>query len=226
VSVGVAARLLYPDALRTVGGPDGGLDVSALGAVAEVKCWRRGRPVPAPVGRALRGVAWPGQQMLLFSTSGFTRPTVAWADSFPRVALFQLRSDGHAEGSTRTRGGSCWTHRSCRRSRCEGRICWRCGSRLVCLAVFVMNLVLLPRTVAAGLSLPAVVYYGWIFWVTTTMMAIGFRPGGVVPPESTRRGGAPAGSPRATRAATSLRSAGRPILRRPGRPRPGPVRPR
>jgi len=173
-----AWRLGYPDALRTVGGPDGGLDVHALGAVAEVKCWRRGRPVPAPVGRALRGVAWPWQQMLLFSTSGFTRPTVAWADTFPRVALFQLRLDGHVEG----------VNAHARRllldapflppfeMRGPDLLPVRIPIGLFCLAVFVMNLVLLPGTVAAGFSLPALAYYGCIFWVTATMTAMGLGP--------------------------------------------------
>jgi hypothetical protein len=87
-------RLGYPDALVTPVGADDGVDVSAFGAVAQVK-WT-GRPIGAPDVRDLAGSGKPGQARFFFSKSGYTQPALRWAADPERpVRLFVMGEDGN-----------------------------------------------------------------------------------------------------------------------------------
>jgi hypothetical protein len=88
-------RLGYRDARATAAGPDGGIDVASLGAVAQVKYWVNKR-VPLKDIQRLAGTAARGQVPLFFARYGYTRPALRWAENPEnRVRLFILQSDGN-----------------------------------------------------------------------------------------------------------------------------------
>lgn len=80
----------YTDAHCTPSGPDGGLDVIATQAVAQVKL--HGRPIGRPDLQKLYGAAL-GIQSLFFAAEGFTEEAVAWAASVD-MALFRFDRQG------------------------------------------------------------------------------------------------------------------------------------
>jgi len=87
-------RLGYPDALVTPVGPDDGVDVSACGAVAQVK-WT-GRPIGIRDVRDLAGTGKAGQARFFFSKSGYTKPALRWATDLEHpVRLFIMGEDGN-----------------------------------------------------------------------------------------------------------------------------------
>jgi len=77
-------------------GADGGLDVIAAGAVAQVKSVKAkvGRPVIQQTVGAARG-----RRCAVFARGGFTRQAIAWAET-AAAALFQFDHDGHIEAVT------------------------------------------------------------------------------------------------------------------------------
>lgn len=80
----------FPDARRTPAGTDGGIDVVAATAVAQVKY--QAAPVGAPVVQQLRGAAHGMDHALFYSSGGFTqaaRKAAAASD----VALFSFTTD-------------------------------------------------------------------------------------------------------------------------------------
>lgn len=79
-------QLGFGDAALTVGGADGGLDVTATGAAAQVKLYAKG-PIGGPVVQQLRGAATGLDWALFYSSSGYTRSAIEFADSAD-VALF------------------------------------------------------------------------------------------------------------------------------------------
>lgn len=84
----------YTDAALTGGGADGGVDVVAREAVAQVKA--EARPSGRPVVQQLAGVAWhENKQPLFFSLGGFSNEAVEWADD-AEVALFSFDLTGEA----------------------------------------------------------------------------------------------------------------------------------
>lgn len=90
-------RLGYSDAQVTPVGPDGGVDVISLRAVAQVKLWADKRVGIREVQR-LVGLAKPGQKSFFFSSSGYTEAAKRWAGNPQhKVALFILGRDGNLE---------------------------------------------------------------------------------------------------------------------------------
>jgi hypothetical protein len=86
-------RLGYPDAEVTPAGQDFGVDVYAVGAVAQVKHWKKNAPLEAV--QRIAGSAIRGQKSFFFSTSGYTKAALTWASQEEvETALFQLRLDG------------------------------------------------------------------------------------------------------------------------------------
>jgi hypothetical protein len=83
----------YADATRTPAGADGGLDVVATGAVAQVKDY--GTSIGRPVLQQLQGAAL-GRDSLFFSRQGYTREAVAWAEQVG-MALFRFDLQGEPE---------------------------------------------------------------------------------------------------------------------------------
>jgi hypothetical protein len=81
----------FADAETTGGGRDGGLDVTAERAVAQVKMMAL--PVGAPPVQQLRGTRPLVPHHLFFSTSGYTAAALAAADEIG-VALFKIERDG------------------------------------------------------------------------------------------------------------------------------------
>jgi Restriction endonuclease len=85
----------YAGAVVTSRGPDGGADVVAMGAVAQVKAWMA--PVGRPSIQQLRGVAHGDREALFFSLSGYTAEARRWAEE-AQVALFRFSGlDGSVE---------------------------------------------------------------------------------------------------------------------------------
>ena len=87
----------WKDALITQSGADGGLDVLASGAAAQVKFWAK--PVPRYdlqnlVGAAstLRGI----EHLLFFADNGYTSEAQAWADA-AGVAIFNFDEGGNPQ---------------------------------------------------------------------------------------------------------------------------------
>jgi hypothetical protein len=81
-------------------GADGGIDVTANEAVAQVKM--EGVPTARPVLQAIYGNASHlGNKALVFSLAGFTRQSVEWADT-AGVALFEFSFDGSIAARSRT----------------------------------------------------------------------------------------------------------------------------
>jgi hypothetical protein len=88
-------RLGYRDARATAAGPDDGIDVASLGAVAQVKYWAK-KKVPLKEIQRLAGTAARGQVPLFFARYGYTRPALRWAENPDnRVRLFVLQPDGN-----------------------------------------------------------------------------------------------------------------------------------
>jgi Holliday junction DNA helicase RuvB len=86
-------RFGFPDAAVTPSGADGGIDVRASGAVAQVKA--RSTATPRPEVQQLHGIASAeGKLGVFFSLNGYTAGAIEWAES--RVALFVLESTGTA----------------------------------------------------------------------------------------------------------------------------------
>ncbi|BEL06211.1 hypothetical protein Q0Z83_044020 [Actinoplanes sichuanensis] len=81
----------FQDAETTPPGRDGGLDVTASGAVAQVKM--PALPVGAPAVQQLRGTRPLTANHLFYSTSGYTAAAVEAADEIG-VALFRIERDG------------------------------------------------------------------------------------------------------------------------------------
>ena len=77
----------FVDARTTRAGADGGIDVSASDAVAQVKF--HAMPVGAPDVQRLRGAAHDVENVLFYSAAGYTPAAVAYADR-ARVALFGI----------------------------------------------------------------------------------------------------------------------------------------
>ncbi|MFG1992581.1 restriction endonuclease [Actinoplanes sp. NPDC048988] len=99
----------FLDAEKTGGGRDGGLDVVAENAIAQVKMLAL--PVGAPPVQQLRGTRPLLPHHLFYSTSGYTGAALAAADEIG-VALFQIERDGTVTGvndaaeSLETSGGT------------------------------------------------------------------------------------------------------------------------
>jgi hypothetical protein len=85
----------FTDAETTAGGRDGGLDVTAEHAIAQVKMLAL--PVGAPPVQQLRGTRPLVPHHLFYSTSGYTSAALAVADEIG-VALFRIERDGTVTG--------------------------------------------------------------------------------------------------------------------------------
>lgn len=83
-------HLGFADARRTPSGADGGIDVLATGAVAQVK--HHAQPVGAPDVQRLRGAAHGVRRPIFYARNGFTSQAIAFA-SRAEIALFSF--DGH-----------------------------------------------------------------------------------------------------------------------------------
>ncbi|MDT0529136.1 restriction endonuclease [Micromonospora sp. DSM 115977] len=95
-------RFGYKDAEITPVGQDGGIDVAARGAVAQVKLWHTKRVGIGEVQR-LAGLTEPGQRPFFFARSGYTKQAEAWAsDPAHCVALFELEGDGNLRAANFT----------------------------------------------------------------------------------------------------------------------------
>jgi hypothetical protein len=76
-------------------GPDGGVDVIAASAVAQVKATVGN--VGRPIVQQISGIAqFEGKQALCFSTGGYTDEAIVWAKN-AGVALYELDLAGMAE---------------------------------------------------------------------------------------------------------------------------------
>ncbi|MBW6434989.1 restriction endonuclease [Actinoplanes hulinensis] len=85
----------FHDARTTAGGADGGVDVVATGAVAQVKHWAQ--PVGQPPLRDLFGVAQAAAATAFFySRSGYTPAALEWANA-TGIALFTYTLDGQVQ---------------------------------------------------------------------------------------------------------------------------------
>lgn len=82
-------HLGFADARRTAAGADGGLDVLATGAVAQVK--HHAQPVGAPDVQRLRGAGHGATHAVFYSRSGYTAAAFAFAQ-VSNVALFAFTS--------------------------------------------------------------------------------------------------------------------------------------
>lgn len=70
----------FPDAMTTASGPDGGVDITARQAVAQVK--NRAKPVGIEQVQRLQGIAGSThRRALLFAANGVTIPALRWADT-------------------------------------------------------------------------------------------------------------------------------------------------
>lgn len=76
-------------------GPDGGVDVKSVEAVAQVKAWTV--PVGSPAVQQLKGVAHDGLIPIFFSLSEYTSAAIAFADE-AEVALFRFTGYDGAVG--------------------------------------------------------------------------------------------------------------------------------
>lgn len=84
-------KLGFDDAKMTPSGPDGGLDVRATDAVAQVKHYAT--PIGGPAIQQLRGAAHGQGAALFYSLSGYTKAAVEYANS-AAVALFTYDESG------------------------------------------------------------------------------------------------------------------------------------
>lgn len=87
LAVAHMTSLGFEDAAATPSGRDGGIDVSARGAVAQVKHYMSG-PIGAPAVQQLVGAAVAKQNRLFYSYSGYTPAAVALAEERD-VCLFE-----------------------------------------------------------------------------------------------------------------------------------------
>jgi len=72
----------YRDARLTPSGPDGGVDVVASGAVAQVK--HHAKPVRLPEVQRIYGIAVAERKKaLIFGSAGFTAAAREWASRWP-----------------------------------------------------------------------------------------------------------------------------------------------
>jgi hypothetical protein len=85
-------RIGFPDAKRTPSGADGGIDVIASGAVAQVKTHMK--PIGRPDLQRLCGIA-KGRTTLFFSLEGYTPEARKWGD-LEGMALFRFDYQGEA----------------------------------------------------------------------------------------------------------------------------------
>ncbi|GGO94396.1 hypothetical protein GCM10011584_35330 [Nocardioides phosphati] len=85
-------HLGFQDVHQTPEGADGGVDVRASTAVAQVKHYAS--PVGAPMVQQLRGAAHGQDWALFYALSGYTAKAVEFAAS-SHVALFTYTADGH-----------------------------------------------------------------------------------------------------------------------------------
>jgi hypothetical protein len=89
----------FSDAVATPVGADGGIDVTASGAVAQVKM--EGLPTGRPAVQRIAGAASSKRvDALFFSLAGYTSQAVEWADG-ASVALFEFAFDGTVEPRSR-----------------------------------------------------------------------------------------------------------------------------
>jgi Restriction endonuclease len=77
----------YSDARRTRTGPDGGIDVEARHAAAQVKSWMT--PVGSPEVQQVKGAAFDGRQAIFFSLAHYTDAAKKFAKG-SGVALFRF----------------------------------------------------------------------------------------------------------------------------------------
>lgn len=85
----------WVDATTTPPGSDGGVDIVAKDAVAQVKM--EGVPTGRPVIQAISGIAaLEGKHALVFSLAGFTSQAREWAE-YAGVACFEFAVDGSIE---------------------------------------------------------------------------------------------------------------------------------
>ncbi|MFZ4187134.1 restriction endonuclease [Streptomyces pseudogriseolus] len=82
----------FADARVTGAGADGGIDVFARDAVAQVKHYSQ--PIGVGPVRELRGVADPHQHLLFYASGGYTAAARQFADE-RKVALYSLAESGH-----------------------------------------------------------------------------------------------------------------------------------
>jgi uncharacterized protein (DUF2267 family) len=87
----------FADAKRTPSGADGGIDVIAAGAVAQVKTHMK--PIGRPDLQRLCGVA-KGRTMLFFSLEGYTPEARKWGD-LEGMALFRFDYQGEPSPNNR-----------------------------------------------------------------------------------------------------------------------------
>jgi hypothetical protein len=88
-------QLGFDDAQLTAAGADGGLDVVAKSAVAQVKHYT-GSPTGAPAVQQLRGAGIAVEWALFYALSGYTRAAMDFAES-ANVALFTYDTEGTVE---------------------------------------------------------------------------------------------------------------------------------
>ncbi|MFF2773154.1 restriction endonuclease, partial [Streptomyces bacillaris] len=84
----------FIDAQRTQSGADGGIDVESSEAAAQVKFYAN--PVGRPDVQRLRGAAHGYRIAVFYSTGGYTKEAVEYADQ-ASVALFFMDPYGRAE---------------------------------------------------------------------------------------------------------------------------------
>jgi hypothetical protein len=142
----------FSDAVLTAGGADHGLDVSATGAVAQVKA--QSSAVGRPDVQRLVGAALDSPAKLFFSISGYSAGAIAFADT-AGVALFTLDSNlapfavndiAHSHVQRGIEASSAWTEARPRApdfSRVAPKV-------LVALAAFVAVIVAGPIVFAVG----------------------------------------------------------------------------
>ncbi|MET8412046.1 restriction endonuclease [Streptomyces sp. NPDC005195] len=82
----------FTDARVTGAGADGGIDVIARDAIAQVKHYSQ--PIGVGFVRELRGVADSHQHLLFYASGGYTKSAQQFADE-RRVALFSILELGH-----------------------------------------------------------------------------------------------------------------------------------
>jgi len=96
LSAEIMRELGFTGAVVTAPGADGGVDVRARSAVAQVKM--EGLPTGRPVVQALFGVATSERKSaLFFSLAGYTQQALDWAD-IAGVACFEFAYDGSVSG--------------------------------------------------------------------------------------------------------------------------------
>ncbi|WIB65297.1 restriction endonuclease [Curtobacterium sp. MCBD17_040] len=88
----------FRDARRTANGADGGIDVAAANAVAQVK--HLAQPVGSPDIQRVRGAAHNIPYVLFYSSSGYTGAALEVADA-AQVALFTFTPEGEVSAVNR-----------------------------------------------------------------------------------------------------------------------------